>query len=108
MRIGMSLARGATPDAPKLPSMGSAHPPAGGYLIALSDHVLDGGVEVWETLSELAHEPLYVLGPALQHRTIGLMGQLPVEDLVRQVEVALVTYFLDITAKDCLILLFRH
>src|SRR5919202_3066447 len=74
------LARGG--DAPKLASVGSAHRPAGDHLIALCHHILDGRVEVRETLSELAHEPLDVFWPALQHGTVRLMGQIPVEDLV--------------------------
>src|SRR5215204_7753032 len=70
-------------DAPKLPLVGSSHRPAGHHLIALSHHVFDSRVEVRETFSELAHEPLDVFWPALQHGTIRLMGQISVEDPVR-------------------------
>jgi hypothetical protein len=57
-------------DASKLALVSSAHRPAGYYLVPFGYLVLYGGVEVGESLAEFAHEPLDVLGTALQHGTV--------------------------------------
>ena len=50
----------------------TAYRPAGDYLVPFGYLVLYGGVEVGESLAELANESLEVLGAALKHRPVGL------------------------------------
>ena len=58
---------------------------------------------------ELAQEPLDVFGAALDNRSVGLVGEVPVEDLVRTLQISLVDDLLDVAAEDVLVLLFgRH
>ncbi len=88
--------------------MGAAHVPAGHHFVSLGDLVLYGGVEVVEGLMELRQEPLYVLGAALEHRAVGLVGEVAVKDLVHKLEVPLVADLLDVTPEGGFVLFFRH
>src|SRR5918994_7891050 len=104
--ISSSLPVGAMP--PELPAVGPAHPPAGDHLVALGDLVLYLGVEVGEGFLELAREPLDVLGAALQHGAVGLVGEIVVEDLIHQIQLPLVAHLLDVAPENGLVLLRRH
>ena len=74
--------------APKLALMDATDPPAGDHLVPFGDLVLYCGVEVVEGLAKLGLEPFDVFGAALDDRSVGLVGEVPVEDLVGKVEVA--------------------
>src|SRR3712207_5941401 len=89
--------------------MRAARPPAGDHLVSLGDLLLYDGMKVGEGEAELGREPLYVLGAALEHRPISLMGKVSIEDLVHNLKVALVVDLLDVTPEDGFVLRFdRH
>src|SRR4029453_17228993 len=95
-------------DAPELSPVGPANRPAGDNLVAFGDLVFDLGVEVGEGFVELAHEPLYVLGTSLQRGAVGLVSEVAVEDLVRQLQLPLVAHLLYVAPEDSLVLLSGH
>src|SRR5918998_5083022 len=51
-------------------------------------------------------EALYVLGAALERRAVGLVGDVAVEDLVGDLESALIKDLLNVTPEDGLVLFF--
>jgi hypothetical protein len=62
-------------------------------------------MDVGEGAAELAHEALYVLGTALEHRPVRLVSGVVGEDLIRELQVAPVSDLLDVALEDDLILL---
>ena len=64
--------------------------------------------EVGEGGAKLADEPFDVLGATLEHRSIGLVGEVADEDLVRKLQVPLVGDLFDVTPEDCLVLFCGH
>src|SRR5215211_2431506 len=94
-------------DPPELALMGAASPPAGHHHVSFGYLILDGGTKVREGLAKLPDNPLDVLGPTLLGTTVCLVRDVPIKDLVCQVQVALVGDLLDVTPKDSFIL-FGH
>ena len=92
-------------DAPELALVGAVRRPSSDHLVLLGALVLYGGMEIGEDAAELAQEPLYVLGAALEHGAIWLVSGVVGEDLVHQVEVAFVTDLLDVAPEDSFALL---
>jgi hypothetical protein len=83
-------------------------PSSGDHLVTLGDLGLYGGMEVVEGTMELGLEPFYVFGAALEHRPVGLMGEVAVEYLVCELQLALVADLLDVTPEDGLVLFGGH
>src|SRR5215204_287586 len=94
-------------DASELALVGAASLPTGNDLVPFGYLILDNAMKIGEGLTELAHESLDVLGATFQGSAVGLVGDVPVEDLVRQVEVPLVRDLFDVAPKDSLVL-FGH
>src|SRR5215213_7977003 len=94
-------------DASELALVGAASPPTGNDLVPFGYLILDDAMKIGEGLTELAHESFDVLGATFQGSAVGLVGDVPVEDLVRQVEVPLVRDLFDVAPKDGLVL-FGH
>src|SRR5215203_3084003 len=94
-------------DASELALVGAASLPTGNDLVPFGYLILDNAMKIGEGLTELAHELFDVLGATFQSSAVGLVGDVPVEDLVRQVEVPLVRDLFDVAPKDGLVL-FRH
>src|SRR5215211_7693207 len=94
-------------DASELALVGAASLPTGNDLVPFGYLILDNTMKIGEGLTELAHELFDVLGATFQGSAVGLVGDVPVEDLVRQVEVPLVRDLFDVAPKDGLVL-FGH
>jgi hypothetical protein len=76
--------------------------------LSLSYLILNNGTKVWEGLVKLAGKPFDVLGTAFLGVPVGLVGDVPVENIVHQVQIPLVAHLFDVAPKHCLILFFRH
>jgi hypothetical protein len=87
-------------DAPELALVGATHRPTGHYLVPFGDHILDCAMKVGEGPTELAYEPLDILGSALLRVAVRLMGDVSGEDLVHQVQVPLVTDLFDVAPES--------
>src|SRR5215218_6477984 len=70
-------------DASELALVGAASLPTGNDLVPFGYLILDNAMKIGEGLTELAHESLDVLGATFQGSAVGLVGDVPVEDLVR-------------------------
>ena len=88
--------------------MGAPKRKAVHHLVPFCYLVLDAEAEVVEGLLELGLEALYVLGAALERRAVGLVGEVSLEELVHQLQVALVGDLLDVTPEDGLVLFSGH
>jgi hypothetical protein len=94
--------------APKISLVGASYRIVAHHLVPFCNLVLYADAYVGEGRAPLPVEALYVLGTTLERRAVGLVGDIPVEDLVDELQVAPSADLLGVTPEDGLVLFGGH